>query len=457
MHTDSETNLLSFTWQAFVILALVVANGLFVAAEFALVKVRNSQLRPLLQKGDWRARIAMRAMKDLDASLSACQLGITLASIGLGWLGEKYVVHWLAPVFQLLDIRNLEARDSIAFAIAYLSVTFVHITLGEQGPKMYAIQRPRRVTLWVAPMVTVFHAIFRPFIWVLNAASNLLLKLAGLNPIVGGEHQPFSHEELQHLLLHSTHAHPGDELVNSILLKALRLKETTAEQIMVPAHKVALLWKNRTLADNLALAQKCGYSRMPLAGDAPDTVLGIVHIKELLWQVQVLAGQTKIEHIMRPALTFLPNTKLPTMLELFRQSRNHLAVVVDREDRMIGIVSFEDVLEELVGDIRDEFDVEKGPIFERTENSLLVDADLPVRDVALEMDWPLPLDTTETVEKWALRQWQRIPDKGESLEIEGVEVVAEEISKRGLRRVRLTRNGAERERLPPPETTIRPL
>jgi len=434
-------DLFTISSQILVILLLLCANGFFVAAEFAIVKVRHTQLRPLIDKGDWRAPIAYRITQNLDAYLSATQLGVTFASIGLGWVGEPVVAQWLQPLFSWLGIVSTDILHSCSFGLAYILIAFVHIELGELLPKIYAIQRPRRTALMLSPFLIVFYHIFLPFIWLLNVTANMMLRWAGIVQPGHADH-PFSHEELQYLLMHSKHAHPDDELINNIMIKAIREKETTAEQIMLPIEKVAVLWRDRSLDENLDIAQKAGYSRMPLCGE-PDEVLGIIHVKELLWQLRVLGQETKLENIMHTVLTFLPGTKLPTMLQLFRQSRNHLAVVVDKADKMIGIVSFEDVLEELVGDIRDEFDVEKGPFFERSEDSALVDADMPLRDLAIEMDWPLPINTSATVEKWCLEHWRRIPEKGEELEVNGLKIVAAETTKRGLRRVRLTKLATE--------------
>jgi CBS domain containing-hemolysin-like protein len=263
-----------------------------------------------------------------------------------------------------------------------------------------------------------------------------MLRGVGIPPAAASEHA-FSHEELQLVLMHSTHAHPADELINRLMLKTLRLKETTAEEIMLPKEKVCVQWLNAPLEDNLRYAEKVGYSRLPLCGDSLEDVLGIIHVKELLWQYRALGDQTRLRDIMHPVLTFTKQTRLPAMLELFKRSRSHLAVVVDEQDKMTGIVSFEDVLEELVGDIRDEFDIEKGPIYARTKDSVLVDADLPVRDLEFETGWGLPTHTTDTVEKWCLKQWGRQPATGEQLRVGTITVVAEEVSPRGLRRVRL--------------------
>jgi CBS domain containing-hemolysin-like protein len=245
--------------------------------------------------------------------------------------------------------------------------------------------------------------------------------------------------------MNSRHVHPSDDLVNKIMLKAIRLKDTTAEQVMLPREQVVVLWRDLPLADNMVIAQKSGYSRLPYCGDTQDQVLGVIHVKELLWQYQALGAQTNLSDIVRPILTFLARTRLPAMLELFRKSRNHLALVLDTDEKMLGLVSFEDVLEELVGDIRDEFDIEKGPFFERSKEAVLVDADLPLRDLASETGWPLPTQTTDTVEKWALRHWGRVPHTGDQMDIEGFELVATEVTLRRIRRLRVVRKHIPRQ------------
>ena len=437
--------------QTGIIILLVAANAFFVATEFAFVKIRGSQLKSMRVKGkkDWRLGLAIRVTSHLDRYLSATQLGITLTSLGLGFVGEPVVAQWMEkPIghlngathfLSILHISNALAVTSISYTIAFAGITFFHIVLGELVPKYFAIQRPRTVVMWVgAPLVLFYHVCY-PFIWLLNRTANRLLMWMGI-PLAKEFDHGFNQEELQYVLMNSRHVHPSDELVNKIMLKAIRLKETTAEQVMLPREQVVVLWRDQTVAQNLAIAQKSGYSRLPFCGETQDQVLGVIHVKEMLWQYQVLGPATKLSDIVRPILTFLPKTRLPSMLELFRKSRNHLALVLDPDEKMIGLVSFEDVLEELVGDIRDEFDIEKGPFYERSPDAVLVDADLPLRDLAVETGWPLPTQTTETVEKWALKNWEgHVPHTGQQLDIEGFQLIATEVSVRRIRRVRIIR------------------
>ena len=422
------------------IILLIAANAFFVATEFAFVKIRASQLKSMKVKGkkDVRLDIAIRVTKQLDRYLSATQLGITLTSLGLGWVGEPVVAKWIEGPLSEWGIVSHTAVTSIAYGLGFAVITFIDIVFGELVPKYFSIRRPRAVVMWFgAPLVLFYNAAY-PFIWLLNRTANQLLMWMGIPPTKEFDHG-FNQEELQYVLMNSRHVHPSDDLVNKIMLKALRLKETTAEQVMLPRDQVVVLWRDKTLAENMTIAQKSGYSRLPFCGDTQDQVLGVIHVKEMLWQFQVLGEQTRLNDIVRPILTFLAKTRLPAMLELFRKSRNHLALVLDADEKMIGLVSFEDVLEELVGDIRDEFDIEKGPFFERSPDAVLVDADLPLRDLASETAWPLPTQTTDTVEKWALRHWGRVPHPGDHLNVEGFELIASEVTLRRIRRLRVIR------------------
>ena len=425
--------------QGAIIALLILANAFFVATEFAFVKIRGSQLKTMRVPGkkNWPLGLAIRVSNHLDRYLSATQFGITLTSLALGWVGEPVVAKWIAGPLAKWGIHSPAAVADISLAIAFAVITFLHIVLGELVPKYFAIQRPRSVVLWVAAPLFIFYHLGYPFIWLLNRTANRLLLWMGIPPAKEFDHG-FNQEELKHVLMNSRHVHPSDEFVNKIMLKALRLKETTAGQVMLPRDEVVVMWRDKTLEQNLAIAQKSGYSRLPYCGDTIDQVLGVIHVKELLWQHQALGEHTDLKAIVRPVLTFLAKTKLPAMLELFRRSRNHLALVLNAEEELLGLVSFEDVLEELVGDIRDEFDIEKGPFFERSRDAVLVDAELPLRDVATETGWPLVAETNETVEKWALREWGgRVPHSGAQLDVGAFQIVATEVT--GPRRIRRLR------------------
>ncbi len=421
-----------------IILALVAANGFFVAAEFALVRMRASQLQPMAKVGGWRVRLALRALKNLDATLSATQLGVTLASLGLGWVGEPFVAHRFAPLLARAGVTGEHAIEGISFGVAFVVITFLHIVLGELGPKWVALQRPKRVTLLAGGPLVVFYYTFFPFIWLLNRAASQLLAWLGLEP-VAGEQAP-SAEELEYVFSHARHAHPGDALINRLMVRSLRLRDTQAQQIMRPRDQIVALHLDRPHAENLRLAQTSGFSRFPVCRAGLDEVAGVLLVREWLWQIQALGPDAPFEPLLRPALTFTVKTPIHAMLELFRKSRTHLALVLDDEGNTAGLVSLEDVLEEIVGDIRDEFDIERGPVFEHTENAIVVSGRFTMRELQAETGWNFPdLQPRENVSVWAIRQFGHEPRRGENVTVGEMRVTAEDMAVERLRRVRVER------------------
>lgn len=419
---------------------LVAANAFFVAIEFAIVKVRVTQLKLLLKSSDWRLPFALRMVREPDRFLPAIQIGVSLASIGLGWAGQPILADWLSPLLRSIGLPKGPYLDSLSSLLGFSLITFVCIALGELAPKFLALQYSQKIVLLLSPPLVVFYYLFYPFVWILHQTADWLLRLLGFalpKPESGG---PFlSPEELQQILIHSPHAHPFDELINKIMVKALRLRRTRAEQVMVPRERAVVLWRDAPIEETIRTAQSSGYSRFPVCGESPEQVVGIVLLQELLWQYIALGKQTTLASILRPALLFSPNILLPAMLEEFRKARTHMAIVTDPDSRMIGLVTFEDVLEELVGDIRDEFDIEKSPIYELTQNSATVDGDLPLRDLAIETNWPLPTETTQTVSQWCLAQWGRQPRRFETLDVDGFRLIAEDVIPQKFRRVRIER------------------
>ncbi|MSU65587.1 MAG: HlyC/CorC family transporter [Opitutus sp.] len=429
---------LSFAFELFVIIALVAANGFFVATEFALVKVRTGQLRPLAKTGGWRVKFALQATENLGKALSATQLGITLASLGLGWIGEPFVANRLEPLLWRMGIANAATVNSISFAFAFGLITVFHIVLGELGPKWLAIQRPMAVTLNASAPLLVFYWVFFPFIWVLNITANKLLHWAGLEPAGASDHS-FSSEELEHVFSHAHHSHPGDALINRLMVRSVRMRATTAQQIMRPRDQVVALWLDRPLAENLRIAQTNGFSRFPVCRGSLDNVEGILLMREWLWQTLALGSEASFEPLIRPALTFTLRTPIHTMLELFRTSRSHLAVVLDQEGVTAGIVTFEDVLEELVGDIRDEFDLGTGPVFEHNDQIIVVSGRFTMRELQAETAWSFEWLPRETVAAWAERQRGQPLHRAETFTVGDCRVTALDVGAERARRVRFER------------------
>jgi len=428
--------------EALGIVALVVANGFFVAAEFALVKVRASQLRPLAKKGGWRVRLAVWANDHLGAVLSASQLGVTLASLGLGWVGEPFVAHNIAPLLAKAGVADPRMVSSIAFVVAFSVITFVHITFGELGPKALAIQKARAVALWTSGPLIVFFYCFYPFIWLLNGAANVLLRAIGLQPAGEGE-GGISAEELEYVFSNARHSHPGDAEINKLMVQALRARRTMAQQIMRPRDQVVALWLDKPISENLRTAQISGHSRFPVCSGSLDKVEGILLVREWLWQISLLGTDTPFEPLVRPVQEFELTTPLHTMMEKFRLSRSHLAVVLDEQRKFAGLVTFEDVLEEIVGDIRDEFDIGAGPIYERTEHAIVVSGNLTLRELQAETGWPLEGQPRETVGLWTQQVAGHLPKRGDQFTAGEFRLAVLEANTERVRRVRVTRLAPE--------------
>jgi CBS domain containing-hemolysin-like protein len=433
---------LKFAFELFVIFALVLANGFFVAAEFALVKVRGSQLRPLAKTGGWRVKFALQATERLDAALSATQLGITLASLGLGWLGEPFVAHRLAPLLAKMGVSDPATVDSISFAVAFAFITFFHIVLGELAPKSLAIQRPKAVSLNAAAPLMIFYRIFYPAIWVLNGTANRFLRWAGLEPVSEGEHA-FSAEELEHVFSHARHSHPGEALINRLMVRSVRMRTTTAQQIMRPREQIVALWLDKPLVENVRIAQTSGFSRFPVCTGSLDEVKGLLLVREWLWQIHALGADAPFEGLIRPVLTFTLRTPIHTMIELFRTSRSHLAIVLDAEQKTAGLVSFEDVLEEIVGDIRDELDLGHGPVFAHSDQTIVVSGRFSMRELQAETGWIFEWTPRESVAAWVERQAGHVLTRGEIVTLGDYRITAEDVNAERLRRVKFERLPAE--------------
>jgi CBS domain containing-hemolysin-like protein len=333
--------------------------------------------------------------------------------------------------------------SSIAFAVAFSIITFLHIVFGELAPKSLAIQRPKGVSLWTAGPLMFFYYLFLPFIYVLNGTANRFLRWAGLGPATEGEHA-FSAEELEYVFSHARHTHPGDAAINKLMVQSLRARSTQAQQIMRPRDQVTALWLDKPLAENLRTAQISGHSRFPVCDGSLDNIKGLLLIREWLWQISLLGPDASFEPLIRPVVKFELTTPLHTMIEKFRLSRSHLAVVLDAEQKLAGVITFEDVLEEIVGDIRDEFDIESGPIYERTEHAIVVAGTLTMRELQAETGWPLEWQPRETVGSWAQKlAGGTLPKRGDQFASGEYRLAVLEASAERVRRVRVTRAGAE--------------
>lgn len=340
-----------------VALLLVFLNGFFVAAEFSIVKVRATRIEELINKGAKRAPWARRLVENMDEYLSATQLGITLASLGLGWIGEPAFAELFRPLFE--DWGRLEPvlAHSLAVAVAFALITFLHIVLGELAPKSLAIQLPEPVVMASAAPMIFFYKISYPLIWSLNSTANFFLRMVGIRPASESE-SAHSEEELRMILAHSHEKGVLGHDERRLLERVFDFADRSVRQIMVPAGDVVFLDTQKSFDENLKTAMKHGHTRYPLCDGALDQIIGVIHVKDLLWRYHELGPKFELNVIQRP-VRFVPESKLiKSLLQEFRRSQMHLSIVVDEFGSTVGVVTLEDILEELVGEIQDEFDQE---------------------------------------------------------------------------------------------------
>src|SRR5437879_2333430 len=426
---------LSILLRLLAVVALVLLNGFFVAAEFALVKVRDTQLRPLINRGDRRAKVADFILQHLDAFLSAAQLGITLASLGLGWIGEPVFTALLRPVFGLLHVESEEVRHFLSFAIGFSAITFLHISAGEQAPKWLAIQKPLPTTLWVAyPMLWFYRASY-PFVVALNRSAQWLLRLVGLQTTSETERSQ-SEEELRLMFAAMQKGAGGKTLSREILLNALDLRHRLVREVMRPRQEITFLDTEASIAECLEVAEKSRYSRFPLceAGDL-DKTLGVVHIKDLY--AMRLKGRKGADLLpVARKLIYVPETaRLEKLLQLFLERRLHLAIVVDEYGGTLGMVTLENILEELVGQIQDEFDQEKPLLLRTGENAWEALGALPLHELEELVGEPLQEEGITTVSGWVTQRLGGFPKAGDVLMIGPYELRVKEME--GMRVGRL--------------------
>lgn len=341
-------------------LFLVGLNGFFVAAEFALVKVRPTQIAPHVET--LRGRMAQRMIDHLDAYLSATQLGITLASIGLGVVGEPAVNRLLQPLFELLPNLPEEATHSISLIVAFAIISVFHIVLGELAPKSLAIRRPEPTSLWVALPLWAFYWATYPGIWVLNLMANAFLRIFGIEPVGHGE-LAHSEEEIRRLLASEEDtelSEPKRELLDNVF----ELSDRNARQVMVPRTEVVYMDATEPIEANLDVARRSGHTRFPLCEGDLDQLIGLVHIKDLFIAEE---PPTSLRAIARETFAVPETLSLDQLLARMRHEHVHMAAVVDEYGGVAGIVTLENVLEEIVGEIQDEFDAEV-PEFVRLED-----------------------------------------------------------------------------------------
>lgn len=418
--TDHWGSLGSVLFKLCAIGVLVGLNGFFVACEFAIVKVRGSQLDALVEEDNMRAVFAKHVRAHLDAYLSATQLGVTLASLALGYLGEQYLAEILQPLFALARVHSHAVVSSVSIALAFIGITFLHIVFGELAPKYVAIGNPLQVSLALVRPLGGFYILFRPVIWLLNKSSNLLLnRLLHIAPVAGAE-LAHSEEELRLILDQSERSEEVTPLGRDLLVNALDLRRRVVRDIMTPRGQVVSLDIEEGFDQNVQKALASRHTRFPLCRGHLDNTLGLIHIKEL---VPLMRDPAPDLLRIKRELTAVPEMMpLEKLLALFLNKHVHLAIVVDEFGGTVGMVTLENILEELVGDIQDEFDAEKEPFREINENEFTVDGALPLYELQDLAGIELESADVSTIGGYVTHLLGHLPRQGEQVQIENYQV-----------------------------------
>jgi CBS domain containing-hemolysin-like protein len=431
-------NLAANTLHLLAILAIVLANGFFVAAEFAFVKLRDTQLDALILAGHRRAPLARHILQNLTSYLSATQLGITMASLGLGWLAEPVFLSLLAPPLQWLGVASPHIQKSAAFAIGFSAATFLQIVLGELGPKWFALQRALPTALAVASPLNWFYRLSYPFNWLLNCSARWLLRRVGIEP-ADSPLYVHSEEELR-LMLGQRRA--GDtRLGHEIILNALDLGRRTVRDVMRPRREIAAFDTEATLNECLELAEKTRYSRFPLCqGGDLDKTLGVVHIKDLFAVRATAARGADLSAVLRKLIYVPETTRLEKLLQFFLERKLHFAIVVDEYGGTVGMLTLENVLEELVGQIQDEFDQEKPLLLQRGPDHWEIDGALPLHELADLVGQNLPAEGVATTSGWVTQRLGGFPKAGDALTLGAYQLRVERTDGMRVARLILTRH-----------------
>ena len=431
-------------------LFLVVLNGLFVGAEFSLVRIRNTQVERLVQEGKTSAGMVREATRHLDVYLAVSQLGITIASLGLGYVAEPAFARTIEGLLGGAEIpANVE--HLIAFLIAFSIITFLHVVFGELVPKSVAIALPEGSALFIAPFMKFFYFVFRPGVYFFNGTANAFVKLFGVPPAseVDDTH---TEEEIRRLITHSTNRGLLEEDEEDMLDAVFDLADTVAREIMVPKPDVISIPADLRLKELVSLAAEGSHTRYPVyEPDKPDSIIGTVHVKDVLRSVHSegsIDGETLAQNILRKVIIVPENRPIDDILHDFQQREIQMAVVIDEWGSFEGLITIEDILEEIVGEIRDEFDQEEPAVKEMEDGSFVVDGRIPIQVVNEVLAAGFESDDFDTIGGLVLGSLGRPPEVGDEIQADGHTLHVQEVdgSRVAMVSVRETPEHAEERR-----------
>jgi len=408
-----------FTWiNLFAALVLIVLNGFFVAAEFALVRVRESRIVQLEQEGSARARVVHNVLRDLDTYLSVCQVGITIASLALGWVGEPAVSALIAPGLEAMGIESERIIEVISVVLGFAVITYAHLVFGEQAPKYFSIQRAEETAMWVSRPLRLLTLLFRPVVWLVNASTNFVLRPWGVR--LGEEMEAHSEEELRIMITSSTSSGVLDPHEREFLNNVFDFGDTVAREVMVPRPDIEALSYGAPLEELVESAAFGRYTRYPVFEDDFDHVLGAVHVKDLFRAAKEDGESFELKSLVRDCLVVPETKRIEEILREFQKRKLQMAIVIDEWGSVEGLVTIEDILEEIVGEIQDEFDEDEAAIEPLGDDTYAIDGRIPITDVNQYFRLDLPHEDFDTIGGYILGALGRPPESGDVVEAEDV-------------------------------------
>jgi CBS domain containing-hemolysin-like protein len=414
------------------ILLLVLANGFFVAAEFAIVKVRSSQIAQKIKAGHRRAILTKNIMDHLYAYLSATQLGITLTSLGLGWVGEPLLADMFREQFAALGVINERALHALSFALGFGALTFLHIILGELAPKALAIQHAETTALIVSFPLQIFYRVFRPVIWLLNTSANAILNMIGISLSRSNE-LLHSAEELQIIVTEGAKSGVLNKTEQELISSIFEFSNTTAKEIMIPRADMIAVALSTPREKLIRVVTEEGYSRLPVYKDSIDNIVGIIYTKDL---ISLLEHRDLIvlEDIIRPAY-FVPSLiKVSQLMRELQEQKIHMAIVIDEFGGTQGLITMEDILEEIVGEIHDEYDEVLKDVEQSADGSAMVNARISIHNFNEKFGASIPDDPEyETLNGFLCKTTGSIPELYEEIQYNNLHFI---VMKKSLRRIR---------------------
>ncbi|AHX19397.1 MULTISPECIES: hemolysin family protein [Bacillus] len=429
-----------------VMVAILIAfTGFFVAAEFAIVKIRSSRIDQLVAEGKRGALAAKKVTTNLDEYLSACQLGITVTAMGLGWLGEPTIEKLLHPLFEKWNL-NPSISSVLTFGLAFMIMTYLHVVVGELAPKTMAIQKAERVTLLLAGPLMMFYKVMYPFIWVLNGSARVITGLFGLKP--ASEHEvAHTEEELRLILSDSYESGEINQAEYKYVNNIFEFDNRIAKEIMVPRTEIVGFYLEDSVEEHMKVIQNERYTRYPIFGEDKDDIIGMVNVKDFFirYMTEDQKDLSSIRSYMRPIIEVMETTPIHDLLLQMQKKRIPMAVLYDEYGGTAGIVTLEDILEEIVGEIRDEYDEDEAPPIQHVnEQHIIVDGKVLISEVKDLFGLHIEEDDVDTIGGWIMMQNHEI-EEGQHVEAEGYEFKVLEKDAYQIKRVEIRKMEQEQE------------